>query len=603
MEKYKINYYNNYIILLLIILLFPSQIYAQREIILSDNVNEYKIGKYTDILFDTSKTLTINDVVFGEAANNFKSLNSDQTNLGYRKEAIWLKMNVKNMATENNSWLINLNYDAFDNVLLYVPIGDKKYLIKKAGLMYSMKEREIKHHLILFPIFLKYGDSKTYFIRVESGKSVPLQLEIDIPSEFFKLEQEGNLIIGIIYGGIVVLAIYNLFLFFSVKDLSYFFYSLYAVSICYYQACVDGLGYQFLTPSWPEFNLIYGNVAVSLLVLFGSLFAREFMQLRKYSPLLDKIFWGIIIFSFSYLLFVSIFQIKLTILTSYIGLAYILLIVISCIYCISKQSRNAFYYLIATTFFVAGVVFRAFKNIGILDISFFTDYGMQTGMLIEMTILSFALGNRINTIKQEEEKEKALIRSRIASDLHDEIGSNLSSISLSSQLIRNNQFIGEKERGQLEDITITAKETADSIRDIIWFINPEHYRDEDLIMKMKDTASKILVGIEFTFNNNGNKNIDIKNLQVRRNLFLIYKEVLNNIVKHSYAESVVIILEDKPGFLNIKITDDGIGYNKDEITYGEGLKNIQKRISDINGRLEIKSQPGKGTSILFSIKK
>ena len=586
---------------IILLTLISSQTYAQREIILSDSIKEYKIGKYSDILFDSSKKLTIKDVAYGKASKDFKILYTNQTNLGYRKEAIWIRFSVKNKSKENKKWLLNLNYGTIDDVNYYTIQSENNIEVKNAGLKYSMSVREIKSHTIIFPLLLNNEEEKTFYVRIESGKSIPLNLEIDLPEIFFKSEQNRYLILGILYGGILILAIYNLFLYFSVKDLSYLYYFFYALSISYYQSAVDGFGYQFLTPSFPNYNLIYGMISASLITLFGSLFAKEFLQIKKYSKFLNKSFIILIYVAISYILAIFILKPKNSAFSTEIGLIYILLLLISSIFCLLKGSRNALYYLIASLFFLIGVLFRAFKNLGDLGISFLTDFGMPAGMLAEMTILSFALGNRINTIKQEEEKEKALIRSRIASDLHDEIGSNLSSISLSSQLIKKSSNLSDKIKNQLEEITITAKETADSVRDIIWFINPEHDKAENLLSKMKDTAARMLPGIAYTFNNNGR--IYIESLQARRNLFLIYKEILNNIAKHSEAKKVIIDIDDGASAFKLNIADDGKGFDKENITLGNGLKNIQKRLKESNGKIGIISQPGSGTEISILIKK
>ena len=589
----------NISLLLILVVSFHYQTYAQRMITLSDSIDEYKIGKYTDILFDASKKLTINDIVFGKAAKDFKSLHFDQDNLGYTKDAIWLKFTVKNNSEENKKWLLNLNYGTIDDVNFYTIQNVNNIEVKNAGLKYSMAVREIKSHTIIFPLLIN-NEEKTFYVRIESGKSIPLNLEIDLPEKFFKSEQNRYLILGILYGGILILAIYNLFLYFSVKDLSYLYYFFYALSVCYYQSAVDGIGYQFLTPSFPNYNLIYGMISVSLITLFGSLFAKEFLQIKKYSKFLNKSFIILIYVAISYILAIIILKPENSAFSTEIGLIYILLLLISSIFCLLKGSRNALYYLIASLFFVIGVLFRAFKNLGDLGISFLTDFGMPAGMLAEMTVLSFALGNRINTIKQEEEKEKALIRSRIASDLHDEIGSNLSSISLSSQLIKNNSRLSDKEKNRLEEITITTKETADSIRDIIWFINPEHDKNDDLLSKMKDTAARMLPGINYTFNSNCE--IHFQNLQARRNLFLIFKEVLNNISKHSQAKNVNINVVENSSLFQLEIKEDGKGFDRNNIVHGNGLKNIERRVREINGKLNIESTINHGTLIRVSIK-
>ncbi len=116
---------------------------------------------------------------------------------------------------------------------------------------------------------------------------------------------------------------------------------------------------------------------------------------------------------------------------------------------------------------------------------------------------------------------------------------------------------------------------------------------------MKDTAARMLPGIAYTFNNNGR--IYIESLQARRNLFLIYKEILNNIAKHSEAKKVIIDIDDGASAFKLNIADDGKGFDKENITLGNGLKNIQKRLKESNGKIGIISQPGSGTEISILI--
>jgi signal transduction histidine kinase len=239
---------------------------------------------------------------------------------------------------------------------------------------------------------------------------------------------------------------------------------------------------------------------------------------------------------------------------------------------------------------------RAIKNFGMIDATLITDYGLPYGMLIEMAIFSFALGNRINEIKRSEENEKALIRSRIASDLHDEIGSNLSSISVSSQMLAKSRNLAEKEKQLLEDITLTSKESVESIRDIIWFINPTNDSPVDIIQKMKETASKMLNGIEHRFICNDCKILEERDLGFRRNLFLIYKEILNNIVKHSQAKNVSINIFEKSKQIILEVEDDGIGFDNTKISgNGLGLKNIIRRAESLGGNASVVTLHGQGT--------
>ncbi|MFH1194256.1 MAG: two-component regulator propeller domain-containing protein [bacterium] len=192
------------------------------------------------------------------------------------------------------------------------------------------------------------------------------------------------------------------------------------------------------------------------------------------------------------------------------------------------------------------------------------------------------------------------IRLNIADDLHDEIGSNLSSISVDSQMLLRSSSLNETEQELASYIGKTAKETVETMRDIIWFINPKNDFDTDLVIKMKETAAKLLAGINWTFNISGKVNLEKYNLEVRRNIFLIYKEVLNNIVRHANAEFCLIELGDAFDSTIFTIKDDGSGFDNSEIHENTGLRSIKRRAKKINAKLTITSEVGKGTLISLS---
>jgi ligand-binding sensor domain-containing protein/signal transduction histidine kinase len=203
--------------------------------------------------------------------------------------------------------------------------------------------------------------------------------------------------------------------------------------------------------------------------------------------------------------------------------------------------------------------------------------------------------------ESEKELEKQIIRSRIASDLHDEIGSNLSSITLLSSLMNDNANTNSEVKKQLTDINIAAKTSTESIRDIIWFINPISDKLGSLIARMQETANMMLTGMNYKILH-GEINPEEKiNPELKRNLFLMFKEILNNIIKHSSANKVLIKIDKERDFLKIVIEDDGKGFNKSSIKEGNGLRNIRTRADQMNGKLEINSSPGNGTKINLDV--
>jgi signal transduction histidine kinase len=186
--------------------------------------------------------------------------------------------------------------------------------------------------------------------------------------------------------------------------------------------------------------------------------------------------------------------------------------------------------------------------------------------------------------------------------------SNLSSISLLSSLAK--QGLSYKENGKqnedinkyLFEIQNAAKSSTESIREIVWFINPASDQMSSLITKMKETANIMLSNIKFELNCMELKADEKINPEIRRNLYLIYKESLNNLVKHSAAAFVKILAENIEGVFRLVIEDNGIGFIVNDVKSGNGLKNLQYRARQINGDLKIESFPGKGTKVELKVR-
>lgn len=192
------------------------------------------------------------------------------------------------------------------------------------------------------------------------------------------------------------------------------------------------------------------------------------------------------------------------------------------------------------------------------------------------------------------------MRVRIATDLHDELGSNLSGIALASQMT-NGLVPSDVQR--LRDIRKNALQTIDTMHDIVWFIKPEHDYPAELISKMKELAASLLFNISYNFSCDSDSLADIIDTEDRQNIFLIYKESLTNIVKHAQSGCVDIeIGSNKKKFL-LSIKDNGCGFEVLSGNSGDGIRNMQNRAARIHAVLEIQSCPGKGTLILLRKKK
>jgi signal transduction histidine kinase len=192
------------------------------------------------------------------------------------------------------------------------------------------------------------------------------------------------------------------------------------------------------------------------------------------------------------------------------------------------------------------------------------------------------------------------IRQKIAADLHDEVGANLSSISfLVESLKKSLNRQKEKFDPILDRISGNSLETAGLINDTIWALNPDYDNFEKLLERIKSFGSSILSAkdIAFEIENNLSKNSIELIIEQRRNLYLIMKEAINNIAKHSMATKAKLVITNTENGLNIKISDNGVGIDLSGITEGNGLKNYDLRSDANNIKVQVSSDKGKGTLI------
>ena len=188
-------------------------------------------------------------------------------------------------------------------------------------------------------------------------------------------------------------------------------------------------------------------------------------------------------------------------------------------------------------------------------------------------------------------------RSRIARDLHDEIGSSLSSVALMIDMVSSKPSITEKDKAELLSISRFIHDIVDSLRNIVWVINPERDKLEMLVERMKSIACTMLQNIRYKIDVHIEDPNKVISMDSKRTILLLYKEALNNIVKHAGATKVVIGINEEAGSFRLIIEDNGVGFNQAQLSHGDGLKNMHNRAQHIQGILSIESTEGSGTKL------
>ena len=200
---------------------------------------------------------------------------------------------------------------------------------------------------------------------------------------------------------------------------------------------------------------------------------------------------------------------------------------------------------------------------------------------------------RIEQIRQEEQSK---IRLSTARDFHDELGHNLTRISLLSQNIKSgNKDLSKELLTKLDQISANAEQLYNGARDFIWAFDPRNDSLAETAIHLKDFGDDLFGNTEIDFQVEGLENISNKtflSMNLRRNISLLFKEAMNNTLKHAHARNTFLIFEQKDRFLKITFRDDGQGFEKDEDNYHLGLQNMKMRAEKLNGQLSIQNNQG-----------
>ncbi|MEJ0090876.1 MAG: two-component regulator propeller domain-containing protein [Limisphaerales bacterium] len=226
-------------------------------------------------------------------------------------------------------------------------------------------------------------------------------------------------------------------------------------------------------------------------------------------------------------------------------------------------------------------------------------------VIVVLTITRRRMRRKLEVIQRQQAVERE--RTRIAKDIHDHLGANLTRISLLSQSAHGELENSTPAAAQLERIYSTSRELTRSMDEIVWAVNPQHDTLDSLASYLGNFAQEYLASIDIRCR------LDVPlhlphwpiTAEMRHNVFLAFKEALHNFVKHSGANEVSISLATDSAGFHLIVRDNGRGFDPANVSSrpgrGNGLKNMRQRLEKIGGRCEIQSAPGAGTEITFSV--
>ena len=360
------------------------------------------LGRVMQVFEDIGGQATLADIRARD--DLFKPHNKDTLNAGYSHSAFWLKVDLSYQPLNpqiHRTWLLELAYPPMDNIDLYLADASGNYrLAERTGDALPFDSRQIKENNYLFELNFSPGQSQTVYLRVASQGSVQAPLTLWSAQAYLEEQPVRIYILGLIYGVLLGMLVYNLFIYLSVRDTSYLYYIFYIASFGLYQLSVNGAAVQYF---WPN-NPWWANASTPFLIgsaaFFGCQFARTFLHTATHSRWLDR--------ALMLLMAVGVLVMVLALTTSYavslrlatgLALAFIVTIFTAGVVAWVRGLRVARYFVIAWSAFLLGGLVNTLMVLGYLPNVFLTMYASQIGSAIEVGLLSLALADRINAMR------------------------------------------------------------------------------------------------------------------------------------------------------------------------------------------------------------
>lgn len=390
-------------LLISVLPLLPGDLYGQ---FVYDNTNKnVEIGDSIYLLEDKTNSLSIEDIT---VSNDFKKTNHTVPNFGITSSSIWIKIAIQNKSNYNNL-ILQLNQAIIDEVDFYSYNKESKnYDVTKLGEFQGFYLRKYLTPDYLFDLNIPRDSTQTVYLKVRCKENMQLPLFLGATNAVYNNYLTKNIASGIYMGIMIVMILYNLFIFGIFREKSYIYYAVYIVLILFTQTSLQGFTFQFIWPNIPWLATYSPFLLPAFVGMAGLEFFKDFLHLKERIHRAYKFSFVFIAFYFiSIFLGLSGFfalSFKLVEITAS-GVSIFMLIYAYKIY--KQGNHEARFFLVGWSLFLVGICIYVLKDFEVLPYNNFTRYTMHFGSGVEVVLLSFALADKINILKKEKEVSQA----------------------------------------------------------------------------------------------------------------------------------------------------------------------------------------------------
>ncbi len=417
----------------------------------------------------------------------------------------------------------------------------------------------------------------------------------------------------------------------SNQDKAYAYYTFYLLSLVLYEAkTLYSLSFTAQIVETPGWLLMYGEgILLQMISITYFFFIIDFLELRVKHPNMTKMFYGAI----GVALLLILLDVAFIFFKNYEWIQYD--------YFLGRAIQNAvciiaFFWLLmrvhsrigrfvqagsfcllagSLTTLIWGLFYQ--EKVGMAKLMGIND-PVSIGIFLEILFFSMALGYKTMLLKKQHDlalqegetnlqkiqtliKDFQLKREEIARDLHDEMGSTLSSISiLSESVLRGVQV--DSNMKQLETISERAREVMNTMGDIVWSVNLNNDEMASLVLRMREFAVETLEAKDINLYFEITESLQSLKapVELHKDFYLFFKEAINNAAKYAQAKEVWVKITEQNQEIKLEIRDNGRGFDTQQVRLGNGLQNMQERAQRLKGKFILETKEGQGTSIFLS---
>lgn len=379
-------------------------------------------------LEDKTNALTFDDIL-KPGINGMFEANTHNTPKNYNtSSSYWYRFKIKHTKSAKRNWVLEFFDQSIHHISLFVPDSNHRYTAYQLGTKYQFDQREYGHKNFTYDLINDSDEELTYYVKLKSSQTVGAIIVLRDMHWFIQYALNEYLIFGLFYGMIIVFSLYNLLMFFAVKHVQYLYYVLYNLSVGLYQMSSDGIAFQYLWPDSPWWNEYGFGLALYFSSVFGLLFAINFLNVKNRAPRLYQLIWGLIILRTVFFV-ACIFDKQLFNYKLIEGIP-LLVAYITGICMLKHNYKPARFFVIGYSFLVFGF---SIKILLLLNVSWMpygplTYYSLSICFVIEMILVSFAIGESISTLRKKKDKalKNMITQLRENEQLKDTLNHNLS---------------------------------------------------------------------------------------------------------------------------------------------------------------------------------